>query len=135
LNLKKILRLMAAVAAIAAAAIVCLVASAFALHAFALQYTSPAGAAAVVALVFALIAGVIALLASRKSSPGSGRHAAVQEPPPLTDRLIQLARERPLVAGAAAIAATVFVARNPKIMNMVLSAALATKAARTPTRK
>jgi hypothetical protein len=132
LNLKKVFTLLAAAAAIAAAAVVCVVAAACALHAFALQYLAPAGAAAVVAVTFALVAVVIALLLTRKASPRPSRQP---QEPPLTDRLIQLARDRPIVAGAAAIAAAVFVARNPKIMNAVLSAALATKAARSASKK
>jgi hypothetical protein len=132
LNPRKIFTLLAAAAAIAASAVVCVIAAACALHAFALQYMSPAGAAAVVAAIFALVAVVIALLLTRKAAP---KPARVVEEPPLTDRLIQLARDRPVVAGAAAIAAAVFVARNPKIMNVVLSAALATKAARSPSKK
>jgi hypothetical protein len=86
----------------------------------------------VVAIAFALVAVVIAMALTRKTH---AKPSKVEAEPPLTDRLIQLARDRPIVAGAAAIAAAVFVARNPKIMNVVLSAALATKAARTSTKK
>ena len=130
MNLKKILTLLAAAAAIVTAAVVCVVAAACALHAVALAYLHPAAAAAVVAVAFvAVIAGIVLALTHK---PGQRRAPAPPPEPALTDRLIQLARERPIVAGAGAIAAAIFVARNPKIMNIVLSAALATKAARTP---
>jgi len=134
LNLRKIFTLLAAAAAIVAAAVVCVVAAACALHALALEYLTPAGAAGATALVFAVGAGAITLFLTRKVTPRASRHAEPPEPQ-LVDRLIQLARDRPIVAGAGAIAAAIFVARNPKIMNIVLSAALATKAARSPPKK
>ena len=124
MNLKRILNLAAAVAAVAAAAAVCVVAASFALYAAAREYIGAAGAAAVVAVAFALIAAVVALIATRKVKP---RAQAGLPPPPASpiDKVISMAKERPLIAlGAAAVAVTVMV-RNPAMVTALVSAFLA----------
>jgi hypothetical protein len=124
LNLKRILSLAAALAAVAAAVAVCVVAASFALYAVARAYIGPAGGAAVVAAVFALVAAIVAWIATRKATPNS---KAGVPPPPASpiDRMVAMARERPLIAlGAAAVAATVMI-RNPAMVTAVVSAFLA----------
>lgn len=133
MNLKRILNLAAAVAAVAAAAAVCVVAASFAIYAVARDYIGPAGGAAVVAAVFALIALVVAWMATRKVKPKAG---LIAPPPPASpiDRVVAMAKERPLIAlGAAAVAATVMV-RNPAMVTALVSAFLAGNSAPKPPR-
>jgi hypothetical protein len=128
LNFKRILNLVIAAAAIAAAVVVCVVAAAFALYAFARDYVGPAWAAAVVAGVVALFAVVVAASASRKARPAPQK----PEEAGMAARLIDLARERPIVAAGAAVAGALLLSRNPKIVTTILSAAIAGRAASKP---
>ena len=114
----------------AAAAAVCVVAAAYAVYALAALWLTPAGAAAVVAAVFAVVAVVAAWLATRKVVPTASKGAAAPESP--VERVISIARERPLVAlGVGAVAAFVL-ARNPAILSAILSGVLAGNAAKPP---
>jgi membrane protease YdiL (CAAX protease family) len=113
-----VLRLTAA-AALAAAAVLAVVAAGYALFALLSQSLSPAAAAAVTALVFALIAGLGgALLFGR--SEDDDRHE--DESPGLASRLGDLARERPIMAAAAGIAAGWIFMRNPALATVVAAA-------------
>lgn len=99
------------------------VAAAFALYALLEGPLGRPGAAAVIAALAALTAAVTALIATRKA-----------EPPPMeeqgpADRLIGLAREKPILAAAAAVAAGVVALRNPKIVAAIVSAFVAGKTA------
>ncbi len=121
--------MIAAIAAIAAAAAVVVVALAFALYAVARDYIGPAGGAAAVAGAAALIAVILALVLTRKAKPPKPVKGDDQN---LTAKLIQLARERPLVAlGAVAAAATVVI-RNPRVLGAVVTGLLANRATRKP---
>jgi hypothetical protein len=120
---KRLLSMIAAVAALAAAAVVCVVALAFALYAALRDLIGPAWAAAAVAGAAALIAIVAALLLTRKAKPKPVRGDEQN----LTARLIELARERPLVAAGAMAAAVAVVIRNPRILTAVVSAAFASR--------
>ncbi|MCR5877785.1 hypothetical protein [Phenylobacterium sp. J367] len=134
MNLNKILRLLAAAAAIAAAAVVVVVAASFALYAAAKPYVGEAWAAAIVAGVFALIAVILAVAMTMKARPKSGK----AEEQPMSARLIELARERPIVAAGAAVAGAIVLASNPRIVTTILSAAIAGRAAagtKTPDKK
>lgn len=129
--LKKALNTLAAAAAIAAAVVVCVIAASFALYAFAKDYVGPAWAAAIVAGVFALVAVVVALIATRKAKLPKADLAPEQ--PDMAARLILLARDRPIVAAGATVGAAILLARNPKIVTTILSAAIAGRAAsKTP---
>jgi hypothetical protein len=126
----------AAFAAVAAAAVVVVVAAAFAIYAFAKPHLGEAGAASLVAGLFALVALVAAWTATRKAIPPRPRHhGGKPDDASLVDRLIELAKERPMVAlgaGAAAAAATVVVMiRNPAVITAVISAFMAGKAAKS----
>ena len=124
MNFKRILSLTAAVAAVGAAAGVCVVAASFAIYALAREALTPAGAGAVVAAVFALLALIVAWLATRKVVPKKG---LAPPPPPASpvERVMALAKERPLIAlGAAAVATTVLV-RNPAMVTALISAFVA----------
>jgi ABC-type nickel/cobalt efflux system permease component RcnA len=130
LNLKRVLNLAAAIAAVAAAVAVCVVAAAYAVYALAESWLSPAGAAAVVAGVFALIAVVVAWAATRKVTPKTP--AGVAQPEAPLDRVIAIAKERPLLAvGVGAVAAFVLV-RNPAIVSAVVTSFLAGNATKPP---
>ncbi len=128
MNPHKILRLLAAAAAIIAAAVVVVVAASFAVYAFAKSYVGPAWASAIVAGVFALFAVLVAMSLTAKTKPQPQK----AEDQGMVGRLIELARERPLVAAGAAVAGAIVLARNPKIVTTVLSAAIAGRAAAKP---
>ena len=121
MNLSRILFLAAALGAIAAATCVCVVALSFALYAVADIWLSPAGAAAVVAAVFALIAVGVAAMATRKSAPRAAMKAKPSDES-ILDKVMGLARERPLVAVAAATVAGVVLFRNPAVVAAVVTA-------------
>ena len=121
---RKVVGLVAAFAAIAAAAVVCVVALAFSLYAAVREYVGPAWGAAAVALTVALMAVILAFLVTRKARPpkpvkGDGDNLAA--------RLIDLARERPLVALAAVGAAAAVIVRNPRVLSAVIAAFFAGK--------
>jgi len=134
LNLRRILNLAAAFAAVATSAAVVIVAASFAVYALAKSYLGEAGAAAMVAGVFALIAVIIAWLASRQGVPKAKRGGKLDDAT-LTDRLVDMAKERPMVAlgaaAAAAAAASVVLIRNPAVITAVLSAFMAGKASKS----
>ena len=128
MNLRRILNLAAAFAAVAAAAAVVVVAASFAVYALAREYLTAAGAAAVVAGVFALIALIVAWLATRKVRPKARAKVDDQS---VVDRLIDMAKERPLIAlGATAAAVTVLI-RNPAVITAVVSAFMAGSATKS----
>jgi ABC-type nickel/cobalt efflux system permease component RcnA len=127
LIVRKALSLIAAIAAMAAAAAVCVVAAAYALYAFLRYYLDPAWASAAIAIGFAVIAVVLAWLAFRKTRPESFRRAR-DEDPSLAAKLIELAREKPLIAAAAAAAAGFVVLRNPRVLATAITAAMAGRA-------
>lgn len=125
---KKALSLVAAVAAMAAAAAVCVIAAAFALYAFARYYLGPAGGAAVVAALAAVAAVLLAFLSLRQFRERP--KPLKPEEQTLTTRLIDLARDRPIIAAGAAVAAGLVLLRNPRLLNTVLTAVLASRAGR-----
>jgi uncharacterized membrane protein len=131
LNLKRILNLAAAIAAVAAAVAVCVVAASFAIYALAREYIGPAGGAAMVAAVFALVAVIAAWLAARKVTPKT-KPGAPPDDTGLVGRLIDMAKERPLIAlGATAAAVTVLI-RNPAVITAVISAFVAGSSTASP---
>ncbi|THD54002.1 hypothetical protein [Phenylobacterium sp.] len=119
---RKFVGLVAAFAAIAAAGAICMVALAFAIYAGLRDIIGPAWAAAAVAGIVAFIALVIAFVITRKARPPKPAKGDSQN---LTAKLIELARERPLVAlGAVAAAATVAF-KNPRILAAIIAATFA----------
>jgi cobalamin synthase len=119
--IKRIVFMAAAAAAFAAAAGVCVVALAYALFAVARDYLSPAGSAAVVAAAFAVLIAVGGLVLSIRSRP---------KPPPEqspVERLVDLARQKPLMAAAVAVAGAVIAVRNPAMVATLVMGLLAPK--------
>jgi Na+/melibiose symporter-like transporter len=114
---RKFVGLVAAFAAIAAAAAVCIVALAFALYAALRDIVGPAWAAAGVAGAVALIALILAFVITRKARPKPVKGDSQN----LTAKLIELARERPLVALGAVGAAAAVVLKNPRILSAVIA--------------
>ena len=128
---KKVLAMMAGVAAIFAAAIVVVVALSFALYAALRDLIGPAWAAAAVAGAFALVAVIVAFVLTRKAKPKPVKGDEQN----LTSRLVELARERPLVAAGAMAAAVAVVIKNPRILTAVATAAMASRRGPPPERR
>jgi len=118
---RKFVGLIAAFAAIAAAAAVCIVALAFALYAGLRDAVGPAWASAGVAAAVALIALVIAFAVTRKARPRPVKGDSQN----LTAKLVELARERPLVAIGAMAAAVTVIVKNPRILTAIVAAIFA----------
>jgi hypothetical protein len=116
---RRILNFVIVVATAAAAAVVGVVAAAFALYAVVETWLGPAGAAAVVAALFALTAAAISWFIAR------GSDSAPIDDQSMVDRLVAMAKDRPLMALGAAGAIVTVVLRNPKILSVLLAAALA----------
>ena len=122
---KRAILIACAVAALASATGVFIFALAFALFAALSPSVGPAFAAAGVAgatLILFLLVAVAALLAA---NPKPGRKAAPE--PDITTRLFDLARDKPIIAAAALVAAGVVAVRNPKITAGLMAAFMASK--------
>ena len=122
--LRKLLALAGALGAVLGATGALVVAICFAVYALLKDHLTPAGASACVALVAAVLAGVAALIATqalkgpkpdKRSQPGSGSGL---------DRFIDLARERPIAASAAALAAGLLALRSPALAGSLAALAL-----------
>jgi hypothetical protein len=130
LNLRRLFALAVAGATVIAAVLVCIVAAAFALYAVARVWLGPAGAAAVVAVAFAAVAAGVAAFVTRKVPPPEPADETG-----LVERLIELAKARPLVAAGAAAAVVAVLVRNPSVLTAIISAFLAGNAAGKPEAK
>ena len=122
---EKTLMTLAAAAAIAAAAGVAVVAAAFALYALLVPHVGAAGAAALVAAGAALTVALAGLIAANKAR-GKVHHAAAADQPDmsLVWRIVEMAKQRPLIAAAAALAAGLFAMRNPAMIALLIKAFL-----------
>ena len=130
---KKALLYVSAVSALAAAAVVVVVALAFALYAAVLPPVGPAWAAASVAGAAAGLMVLCALVLLIKVNPPKfGKQP--QERDVLT-RLIDLAKDKPIVAASAIIAGAAVALKNPKIVATLLATAMATRPSSTPKKK
>lgn len=130
---KKAVLYVSAVSALAAAAVVVVVALAFALYAAVLPLWGPAWAAAAVAGAAAVLMGLCAMvLLIKVNPPRFGRKAEDRD---TLTRLIDLAKEKPIVAASAILGASLVALRNPKIMATVLAAAMAARPADKPKKK
>jgi uncharacterized PurR-regulated membrane protein YhhQ (DUF165 family) len=123
--IRKILLSVVAVFAMSAAAATVVVAAAFALYALVEPSLGRAGAAGAVALAFAILMALIGLIVSMAAKGGGGRR---KPEPTLTERLTEMARERPILAGGAALAAGLLALKNPQVIASIVSAFLAAKA-------
>jgi len=125
-----------AVAAMAAAAGVVVVAAAFAIYSLLRDRFGPAGAAAIIAAGFAVALALSALIMfSKARSPKTPKQGAAPERPAgITDKVISLLTERPIVAAAAAAAAGLLAWRNPTLVATILKALDIKPDARPPRR-
>ncbi|WP_296818457.1 hypothetical protein [Brevundimonas sp.] len=109
----------ASTAAMTASVGVAVVALGFAIYYGLAIVLIPAAAAALTALIFAIAAGVCALVLKGKAAPDQ---AEEDEPEGLTDRAIQLFRTRPILGTVAGLAAGWIFLRNPALATMVAAA-------------
>ena len=116
----------AAIAAVGACVFVAVVALGFAVYAGLDVFLVPAGAAAVTALLFAIAAGVTALVVLGPKDPEYDE----DEPVGVQERVVGLFRTRPILGTVAGLAAGYIVRRNPALASMV--AAAFTEKARGP---
>ena len=115
--LSKVLVIILLIVALATWMAVAVGALAFALYAALAPGLGQAGAAAVVAVVFVVIILLIALLAALAGKPKRRADDAG-----LMDRLMEIAREKPMLAVGAAIAAGILAIRNPAWVATVVAA-------------
>jgi hypothetical protein len=120
--IRQILLIFAAAGAALAAASVLVVSLCWALYALMRDQAnlSAAAAGAVVAGAIALIFVIVAVVFAVKAG-------AKPKEPPIVERLKAFVRERPVTAGAAALAAGVFAVKNPKALLPLLFAFLEPK--------
>ncbi len=125
-----------AVAAMAAAAGVVVVAAAFAIYSVLRDHFGPAAAAAIIAAAFAtaLAIGSLIMFSQAKAFRPAKRGAAAAQPTAITDKLVAILTERPIVAAAAAAAAGLLAWRNPTLVSTILKALDLKPAARPPRR-
>ncbi|WP_374574024.1 hypothetical protein [Phenylobacterium sp.] len=109
------------VIAISTAAAAGIIAACYALFAALAPWLGPAGASGLVAAAVFLIIGLIGLMIAA----GTGPRARAKAEQDLPAKLIQLARDKPIVAVGAMIAAGVVLARNPKIVATAVTAFMA----------
>jgi hypothetical protein len=122
LILKAVLKTAAAVAAVSAAVAASVAAAGFALYALLEPYLGRPGAAAIVALILALVAAVAALILTR--GPRRGGRGDPDPEAGMAERLIDIARTKPILSAAAAIAAGLIAWRNPALVGIVATALL-----------
>ena len=119
--LRKLLVGLIAAAVIAAAAGVLVVAAGFALFALVRESLGPAGAAAVVALAAAILAALVAFIFERWAQ---GTRHKQEEEPDLVQKLVAMAKDRPIVSVGALIGAATLAIRNPALVAIVMKAFL-----------
>ena len=112
-----------AVTAMAAAAGVVVIAAAFALYALVRAPLGAAGAAAVVVLAAAVLIALLGLIAALLARPPKRKPGRPADASPL-DRIIEMARERPIVSVGAILGAAVVAMRNPAVLALVVKAVL-----------
>ena len=114
--LHKAMMAAAALAAMAVAAAVGVIALAFALYALLRDLIGPAGAAACVAAVSALAIANAGLLAAR----GNAEKPDDSESLGLTEKLLELVRDKPMASAGVALAAGLLVIRNPAVIGVIV---------------
>lgn len=117
---------LAAGAAVVAATAVSVVALAIALYAVLEGPFGAAGAAAAVAAVFALLIALVGLVAANRSRHNHDKNHG-HDHLGIAEKIIDIAKQKPLVATAAAIAAGVLALRNPALVGVILTAFMNSK--------
>jgi hypothetical protein len=130
--IQRLILAIVAIAAMAAASAAAVVAASYAVFALLKPELGSAGAAGSVAGIYALliaISGLAVWLKTRSKEPKSRGKGGSND---TVARLMQLARERPIVAAGALVAGSVVALRNPAITAMVLKSFFDSK---KPTRR
>ena len=122
--LRRVLLLIAAAAALMAATTVIIMAIAFAVYAALEPLIGRAYAAAATAAIFAAAIGLTALVLVLMAQAGQRARAASRSNASLTDRIMDLVREKPFAAAGIAAAAGLVAIRNPRVIGAVLGAFL-----------
>lgn len=122
---------LAAAAAIAAAAAVSVFSAAFALYALIMPWLGPAGAGAVVAAVAAVVVGGAGVLAKRKAQGRKMATGAPEADPSIVQKIIDIAKDRPMLAAGAAVAAGVYAIRHPALVAAVIGAVMENRSRKT----
>lgn len=117
-----------ALVALATATTIAVVAAAFALF-FALEpVVGRAGAAGLLAGGFALIVSICVLLVASRGHHHKGRHdhhgAGGQPDFSFVERMIEIAKDKPILAAAGAVAAGLIVIRNPALVATIITTIL-----------
>lgn len=124
--LQRVLMAVAAVAALAAAAVIAMVALAFAIFGMLKPEIGPANASAAVAATFAALIGLAGFMSARGASGRGGQRRRKGEPEgdaaSLIDRLMDLARDRPIAAVGVAVALGIFLMRSPTALAAIARA-------------
>ncbi len=113
-----------AVTSAAVAAVIVIVSAIYAIFALLVDYVSAAAATAIIAGAIAVVLIGVAL-AFRKQSEAPKPKASHTPPTAnisVSDRLLNLAQDKPVVAATAALAAGLLAWRNPKLVGSVLRA-------------
>lgn len=116
--LEKTLAAVAGLIVLAALIFVAVIAAAFAIFAGLEPVLGAAGAAAIVAGLFGLLAGVaIAVVALKAGHPGHRDHDGDGRPDfSFMERILEMAKDRPLLSVAALVAGGVILFRNPAMV-------------------
>ncbi len=130
--LRKVLVGLIAAGMLAVSTGVLVVSAAFALYALVRVPLGPAGGAAVVALAAAVVAGLTALAFMQwAAGPKRDWRAKAGGDQDLVQRLMSLAKERPIVSTGALIGAVTLAIRNPALTAIVVKAFLDPKKPQT----
>jgi hypothetical protein len=120
--LQRALLWIAAAAALAAAAVIGMIALAFAVYGFLVPHVGPANASAGVAALFAFLIGLGGLLAGLGLRGARRRRTGRYEERDalgLADRVMEVARDRPLAAVGVALAVGVILVRSPSALSAI----------------
>jgi uncharacterized membrane protein len=122
--LRRVLLLIAAAAALMAATSVITIAIAFAVYAAFEPMMGRAFAAASTAGVFAVAIGLTALVLALMAQAGQRARASRRADASLTDRIMDLVKDKPFAAAGIAAAVGMVAIRNPRMIGAVLGAFL-----------
>ncbi|MEY4255954.1 MAG: hypothetical protein RLZZ141_1181 [Pseudomonadota bacterium] len=119
---KTVIQTLTTAAVVAVSAGVSLVAAAFGLFVLLRTLWGEAIACLIVAGLFALVALIVAFVASRPAAPAKRPVQASPEPAPILATLMAVVREKPLVSAAVAAVAGVIAVRNPQMISSLIAA-------------
>jgi hypothetical protein len=122
--LEKTLAAVIGLIVVATATMIALAAAGLALFWLLSPLTGPAGAAAVVAGVFALIVAIAVVAAALRGGHHHHHHDEASHQPDFgfIERIIDMAKERPILSVGAALAAAVIAFRNPALVATIVAA-------------